>query len=682
MTLIAVDRFGGLAPIYDPRKLPEYAATVARDGKFDGQDFRPLYEHKDAMQPLAFAVSRLFKYRYKGDSRWLGWPTPWDVDVVSSPIPMDEYGRLYWSRVDPASINDNNADNHPRMAMQPTQADILSDSPSTVRRLGVPAPTEAPGIAEQRQNMTITTDAVPPQITAMSQTAPVTVTAPEHPFEDGWTVTCKDPTNSTDSGGTGGDGGDQGGIVPDSRGMAQVLGLEFVVGNVKPDTFDLRGSDGSNYNAFVPGTTNMEISRVYDDSDMETRSYVYTFVTDIGEEGPPSPPSDPRDFRYDSTVTVTCKTSGADWAALHINRVRVYRTASGSQSTDFYFVGEIALPSGENSVDFSDNVESIQLGEILPSTTWSPAPNGLRGLRRMPNGFLVGFIGNTLYLSEPYLPHAWPDEYRKTVHDEIVGIEVYGQTLVVATKGRPEIGTATDPASMSLARLDIDAPCLSKGGLCSIGSGVVYPTPDGLAFVSASSAEIATNRYIDKREWAELWSDTMEAIYYDQRYIAFCRDTGKNTMILERRPDMLAISDASIYGRAPCIDPDTDELNFIKVDGSNQRDRYVWEGGDQRGSGRWASKVWTLPRATNLCAGQVFAESYPLILKLHYANLQPSTGQPLGEVSDSIEVTVAGPEVFWLPSGFMSREWQAEIITTAAVQGVNLTDNPDELRQS
>lgn len=679
MALIRIDRFGGLAPIFDPRKLPDYGAVIARDGKFDGGDFRPLYAHKDAQQPLGFAVSHLFKYRFQGDSRWLAWPDPWDVDVVASPIPQDDLGRIYWTRVNPNTLNDDSEDNYPRAASQPTQSNITSGTPSVVRRLGVPKPAEAPTIAENKQDYSVTSVADPATITQMSQTSPVTVTAPGHKMEEGWTVVVGDPTER-DTPPMTPPPRDQGGIETDDRGMAQLLGNEYVVGAVTADTFDLRGSDGSNYNAFNADTTNIKISRVYDDADMETRSYVFTFVTDWGEEGPPSPPSDPRDIRYDSGVTITCPKAGGAWAADNINRVRIYRTATGTQSTDFYYVGEITLDFSAQSTDFTDDVESISLGELIPSITWAAPINGLHGMVAMPNGFLAAFKGNTVYFSEPYMPHAWPDEYRKTVQDDIVGIAVYGQTLIVATMGKPYLGTGVDPSSVSLAQLDIEAPCLSKGGMASIGAGVVYPTPDGLAFVSAGNVQIITQNYVNKRQWAELWSDTMDAIYHDQRYIAFSKDTSKRTLIVERRPDMLAISDTDTFGRAPALDQDTDELNFILVSGSNQRQRWIWEGGNARGTGVWKSKVFTLPHATSLAMGQLYAEGYPVTLTVRYANLQ-ANGQPLGEVSDSYEITVAGPEPFRLPGGFLSREYQAEVSATSTVQGLFLADNADELRQ-
>lgn len=650
MTAIRLEAFSGIAPIYDPRKLPPQSATLARECVFDGTDIVPLGASM-SQGNVGVAIARLFKYRFQGQSTWLAWPTPWDVDPVVSPIPQDALGRLYWTRTDPATLTTPAADNYPRAASQPTQAAIIANSPGIVRRLGVPRPAAKPTVAEAPVVSRISSAASPRTLTNMSQTAPVTVTAPGHPFQEGWRVlVSKD--------GTGGDDG-----------MKEIVGLEFIVGNVTSGTFDLRDTNGPTYTAFT-ANTKIKIERVYGVADVESRSYVSTFVTDWGEEGMPSDPSTPADVRYDSAVNVTVDRTVPAWAATTVNRIRLYRTATGS-STNFFFVKEVAIGQAGAIVD---DVKPAGLGELMPSTTWAPAPNGLRGLVAMPNGFLAGFIGNTVYFSESYQPHAWPDEYRKTTQDDIVGIAVYGQTLVVATKGRPYLASGTDPLSVSLQQLDIDAPCLNKGGLCSTGTAVMYPTPDGLAYVSGGAAQIVTQQHVTKKQWAALWDMQADAIFHDTRYIAFARSAGKRTLLVQySQAAGLAISDSAVQGRAPAIDPDDDTLHY----GSGSTRMQFNAGAAQTAD--WQSRVFTMPHAVNPSFGRAFAAGYPITLTVRYANLRMN-GQPGGEITDSFDVTVAGPEPFRLPGGFLSRELQVEIKSQYAVQSVVLTDDTDDLR--
>ncbi|MEO5626997.1 MAG: hypothetical protein ABIQ70_13405 [Dokdonella sp.] len=666
MTAIRLDSFGGVAPILDPRKLPNMGATIAHDCKFDGGDMRPLFSHLNA-GALPTNSCRLFKYRYKGSSYWLSFPNTGtsEVDAVISPIANDSLGRLYWSRVSLSTINSGAADNYPRCASQPTANDITGNT-AVVRKLGVQQPTVAPTLTETQVANSITSQGATPTMTNMSQTSPVTVTANAHPFQNGWRVIVA-ADGTTDAG------------------MSETAGLTFIIGNVTASTFDLLGTDGVHYTKFTVGATHLKISRVYLDADMETRSYVYTYVTDWGEEGPPSPASTPRDIRYDSKVQVNWT---APIGSLSINRARIYRTATGTDgSGSFFFVAEVALPA----ITYLDGVLPISLGESLPSATWSAPPNGLRGLVQMPNGFMCGFVGNTLWFSEPYQPHAWPPAYCKTTQDEIVGTAVFGTTLVVGTVGRPYLAIGTDPLSVSMQQLDLYAPCLNKGGMCSAGTSVMYPTPEGLAFITSGDERILTLSQVARKQWSAMWSLTMEAIFYDGRYVAFSQDA-KKTLIVETEfarvartvggdPPNVRISDATVQGRAPAIDPDDESLNYAIFSGGGASSRGVFEGGATRLTADWKSKVFTMPHAINLSLARVYASGYPVTLKIGYANLR-SNGQTLGEVSDTYTVVANGSEPFRLPGNFLSREFQVEVLSAFDVQSVTLTDNTDDLRAS
>lgn len=651
VSVLDIQSFGGIAPILSARKLPEYGAQTAIDCLFAGTDLRPMREPVQ-QDPIGFTPGRLFKYRFQGAGTWLAWPSSHVVDVVPSPIPQDTLGRLYWSRMSPSSMSDA-TDGYPRVASQPTQLAITNNAAS-IRRLGIPAPVTAPTIAEQQVASSV-------QPVTMSQTSPITVTtATTHPFKDGHRVVVKFSTIGDP---------DADGNTPN---MGALNGQEFVVTNSQAQQFDLRGSHGDGLSAMTDPSA-ITIERVYADADLETRSYVFTPVSDWGEEGPPSPPTDPVDIRYDSTVEVTCPTTFPAPFSGYINRVRIYRTASGSTGAQFFFVGEASIPTPGTPVEFTDDVTAAALGEMLPSATWTPPPNHLQGLVAMPNGFLVGFVRNTLYCSEAYMPHAWPDEYRKTTEDDIVGLAVFGQTLVVATKGKPYLATGSDPQSLTLAQLDAHAPCIAKGSICSVGFGVVFATYDGLVLVSGGVPQVVTDGYVSKPQWAALWQTSMQTVFQDGRLIAFSPDASR-TLAMRVTAGRLDIAHLNLPGTAPATDPDDDSLHFAS--GTN---RMKFDAGTAR-LADWKSKVFALPRAGSLGVGQVYADAYPVTLIIGYANLQAGSGQPSAAISDTYTVTVTGPEPFRLPAGFLSREWEVRVRSTASVQRVALAEFTDELR--
>lgn len=250
----------------------------------------------------------------------------------------------------------------------------------------------------------------------------------------------------------------------------------------------------------------------------EYRSYVRTYVTDIGEEGPPSEPSASLSVAPGQSVNVTgLGLNAGDGTARNITMQRIYRTLTGTTGASFQFV--VTLPIADAS--YNDSIAGDELVEVLPSTDWYPPPAGLRGLRLMANGVMVGFRGNEICFSEPYLPHAWPARYRLTVDYPIVALGSYDTTIVVATQGRPFIITGSHPDSMSQRELDLIEPCVSMRSMASMGHGVIYASANGLVYVGAGRASLITQGLVTRQEWASFQPSTLRACEYRQQYMAF-----------------------------------------------------------------------------------------------------------------------------------------------------------------
>jgi hypothetical protein len=94
-------------------------------------------------------------------------------------------------------------------------------------------------------------------------------------------------------------------------------------------------------------------------------------------------------------------------------KIRLYRTASTTAGVGaFQFVKEVEV-DGITWATFTltDDVADADLGEVCPSIHWYRPNGSMVGLVGMSNGIMVGFYGNTLCFSDPYLPHAWPTSY-------------------------------------------------------------------------------------------------------------------------------------------------------------------------------------------------------------------------------------------------------------------------------
>src|SRR5690606_34692053 len=110
---------------------------------------------------------------------------------------------------------------------------------------------------------------------------------------------------------------------------------------------------------------------------------------------------------------------------------------------------------------------------------------------------------NVLCFSEPGYPHAWPEEYRKALDYDIVGLEVYGNTLYVMTKGKPYIVIGVHPLQMSARRVETGQACIDKRSIVNTGDRILYCSPEGLISAGTSFVNV-TDKHYTKEQWLEL----------------------------------------------------------------------------------------------------------------------------------------------------------------------------------
>ncbi|WP_031484411.1 hypothetical protein [Maridesulfovibrio frigidus] len=254
-----------------------------------------------------------------------------------------------------------------------------------------------------------------------------------------------------------------------------------------------------------------------EDTDIVSRVYVYTLVSDLGEEGPPSAPSAVVDVQEGQTVNVSGLNSVAE-GFRPISLIRIYRTVAGTESAEFQFVTEFEA----GTASFADSVPDSDTAEVLVSRYWEPAPQKLQGLTSLPGNMFAGFKGNEVFLSEPGYPHAWPDSYGMSVPHEIVAMESTGNTLVILTRANVHTITVDDPSMSVPNRLDGYLPCTSAAGVVASPFGVIFPSLNGLYLVQPGSApQNITAGIFSEKDWRELNPDSFNGVWHAGQYICF-----------------------------------------------------------------------------------------------------------------------------------------------------------------
>ena len=408
----------------------------------------------------------------------------------------------------------------------------------------------------------------------------------------------------------------------------------------------------------------------------EDRYYVWTYVTSWGEESLPALVNVPGApivvnpvggvVQFPSLPGPTDNTSG-------ITHVRVYRTSTGSTATDYQLV-TLTLANGTKttdapigSVNVKDATNSSELAEVCPSLEWDAPPEGLLGLVNLPNGITVGFKDNTVYFSESYRPYTYPEAYTQTVEFPIVGLGVIGATLVVLTRGNPYVMQGVDPSAISVQKLDVQQACVSKRSIVSMGFGVLYASPDGIVLVDGNGARVITKDLFTVREWRATNPETLTCCQYDGQYYGFWATGG---FILDPNNGNPIYSTHDLTVSAVFNDTRSDSLYLVE---SNQIKK--WEGDHTSYMPyTWRSKTFEVPHQTNFSVAQVLADTYGGTTLNVYTRATASA-EPVLRAS----ITPTSDKPFRLPSGFMSKFWEFELVGTDTVLSIFAANATTEL---
>lgn len=421
-------------------------------------------------------------------------------------------------------------------------------------------------------------------------------------------------------------------------------------------------------------------------------SYVYTFVTAFGEEGPPSSPSSI--IQLDDTQTTTLSLPTSDQPSGNYNfgsgsLKRVYRSNTGSTNTQFQFAGEVPF----TATTFNDIQDADTLGEVLPSATWigppddnaSLYPDGpLKGLISLAQGTMAGFTGKRFCLSEPFLPHAWPIGYRITTEEDIVAIASTANGVAALTDGQPYFITGTEPSSMTAVRIDLAQACVNINSVVDMGDYVLYAGPDGLCGVESASGSVVTKGLISVKQWnADFHPTTIRAFRHEGTYVAFHSTGG---WVYDPRADESALSTLTISAevRGGYMNPKDGELYIIV---GNKIKKY--RGGSASKTATFKSKKYVTPAPVSMGWVSVHANEYPATVKVygdgtllaHYtltksgATYTQATTVPSG-ISN---VTLAEP-IMRMPA-VVAQEWEVQVEGTD-INEFCLAQAMDEIRQS
>ncbi len=399
-------------------------------------------------------------------------------------------------------------------------------------------------------------------------------------------------------------------------------------------------------------------------------SYVYTLVADLGvngeQESAPSPPTGIVDVKPGQSVALSGM-SVPSLAGITVTKFRFYRTVSGNTTAGFYYLGEIPVATAT----FNDAIADKDMStESLQTNSWDIPPDTAKGMIYADNGIYAMFSGNTLLLSEPFVPYAYPEAYRLNMADDIVALGQFDGNIVVTTNGRPYLVVGSAPESMQLIHLPFEQSCVAKRSLVSIPSGVLYASPDGLCLITASAQNVVTRNIYTKEQWQALSPSGMASVYHEDKYISFFVGTGKGLVLDFTASDVTEIDlGASVKVWDLWVDAASDAL-YLLVEESGAMNIRRWEGASTPLTYRWRSKEFFMSVAVLPAVVRVEGEhdaTSPATLRLYSG----------GTLRQSISISDTTPKR--LAVGRSEKAWEIEVEGTRLLSEIRVSTSIEEL---
>ena len=435
--------------------------------------------------------------------------------------------------------------------------------------------------------------------------------------------------------------------------------------------------------ATVISTGTTPVTNVPDYTGPDARQYVYTWVDKFGVESAPSPATCIEECLYDADAVV--QLTGFDAPPAHACELRIYRTTSpitleastGSPFSASFELVTVLDPQSTSS--FTDDVCAADLEHgAMITEDYCCAPEGLECVQLTDLGYLVGFIGNCLYISESQEYANWPDRNRFEVADTITGIAVSGDVIYVGTTGKPlrlllarqndqltqEVSLAVD-----MREYDMVAPLRSWRNIVAGPGGAFLASTDGLYSLTPEGAANVSRARIEDCDWIDYYPHSL--MLKNGQLFGSQWPTGRG-WIMDVRSGTTGVPDygdlvTADYGPLTQSHGGTGDHLISQDDGCVA----VWDDSHEKLEYCWRSRLITSSGLLGFKAAKITADYGPPVqFRLYQDGVLVA------------DVPVSDNEPFLLPLCGRGTRFEIELKGTTRVHGVKIATSVPELTES
>lgn len=422
----------------------------------------------------------------------------------------------------------------------------------------------------------------------------------------------------------------------------------------------------------------------------ESRAYAFSYVNELGEEGPISPISEVVVGNHNACATILLNNLTLD-DGFEVTSIKIYRVASGftdsvsvgegislEPESTLFLVGEIDYEEGV--IEYEDCLDPIYFNEVYDAQNNFPPLACLDNLDMLEDGTLVASEGKNLWFSSPWKFHAW-DCYMN-LDDCIETVSVVGQYIYITTNSNPyvlDVRTSAKedckccrPVNKILEKL----PIVSKRSVTKIGNGIMWATETGLVRMrGGGQVDIVTHSSMSQDDWLEWNPHRIHAVFYKGKYFGFNDHRGfiydiNDGIYSETYPGEEAKFTELSFTPSGAFVSDQN-IMYLAFDG----DLYRWDNSDTFMPYTWKSKLHVEGGLSNYSAMKVVFHDW---LRTHTS---PNPVTISIYVDDNLRFTrtVSCSKPFRLPKGYDGLNYEIEIQGIEEVMEIHMASSMKEL---
>ena len=248
---------------------------------------------------------------------------------------------------------------------------------------------------------------------------------------------------------------------------------------------------------------------------------------------------------------------GLDANATH---VIVYQKIRGS------YIAIAKLTAGQSiTVTAQTRYDDLELLKFYAHLTkFEPPPSNLAGLVLAESGVFAGYVGNEIYLSYPFSPDLWSDDYKFKIPWNVKSITPFYSEFVVTTDGHPVRLIGQTPGKMSVVEMPDNESNLNGRSTFKLGRMIGWASPEGVAMFNGSEVKVVTRGNLSRTEWRAIIADTSTLVGTgtEEVYILF---HSNGALVLDMRPESAAMTTYTITATSAVYDI-TQNLIYLNGD--------------------------------------------------------------------------------------------------------------------